>query len=88
MLTENGEQDKLQSSINTTRPVTDTGSESQDIFLGMDHRTNQSCHILLIKAVTLSTVLSREIATQQPHLSENGFYIGKNIDTLYLKNNF
>lgn len=64
--TENGEQDKLQSSINTIRPVTDTESESQDMFLGMVLRTNQSCHILLIKAVMLSTVPSRETATPPP----------------------
>ena len=69
-LIENGEQDKLQSSINTTRPVTDTGSESQDMFLGMVLKTNQSCHILLIKAVMLSMVPSRETATLPPLLSD------------------
>lgn len=69
--TENGELDNNQYSINTIRPVTDTESESQDTFLGMDLKTNQLCHILWTLEQMLLTVPSRETAIQLPHLSED-----------------
>ena len=71
MLIESGELDKLQSSINTTRPVTDTELESQDMFHGTALKINQSCHILWMLVQMLSTVPSRETATPLPHSSED-----------------
>lgn len=70
MLTVSGELDRLQSSTNTTEPATDTGWEFQDMFLGMDLRVSQSCHISLTRAQTSSTVLSRETATPRHSSSE------------------
>jgi hypothetical protein len=62
MLTTSGESDKLQFSINTIKLVTDTEQESQDMFLGMVLKINQSCHISSIKDPMLLTVPSRETA--------------------------
>jgi len=70
MPTESGELDKLQYSINTTRPVIDTELESQDMFHGTVLKINQSCHILSMLVQMLSTVPSRETATPLPHSSE------------------
>lgn len=70
MLIKNGELDKIQYSINTTRHVTDTEWENQDMYHGMDQWINQLCHISLIKEPMSSTVLSRRIATPLLNSSE------------------
>ena len=59
MLISSGEWDRLQSSINTTRPVTDTEWESQDTCLGMDPWTSQSCLSSSTREQMLSTEPSR-----------------------------
>ena len=67
---ENGEPDRLQSSINTTRSVTDIEWESPDILHGMDLCLSQLCHILSIRDPMSSTVPSRETPTLPQHLSD------------------
>jgi len=70
MPTENGDKCKLQSTINTTEPVTDTGLDNPDTFHGMDHRTNQSCHTSTISEQVSSTEPSRETALPLPSVDE------------------
>ena len=70
MLIESGEPDRLQSSINTIRSVTDIEWESPDIFHGMDLCLSQLCHISSIRDPMSSTVPSRETLTLPQHLSD------------------
>lgn len=66
-----GELDKLQFSINTIKLATDTELESQDTFLGMVLKINQSCHTSSIKDPMSPTVPSRETATLLLLLSDS-----------------
>lgn len=70
MPTESGEQDRLQSSISTTRYATDTEWEDQDTCHGMVPWTSQSCHSSTTRDPMSSTVLSRETPTLPHNSSE------------------
>lgn len=70
MLTENGEQDRPQSSINIIRMHIDTESESLDTFLGMVLRISQLCHTWSILVQMSSMEPSRETAIQLHNSSD------------------
>jgi hypothetical protein len=46
------------------------------MFLGMDLKVSQSCHIFMMLDLMLLMELSKEIAIQLPHLSESFAIVG------------